>query len=245
MKESFSPVPSQKYNFPMRAIGLALAVSSLIIAICIIQYIYLEKRHDELQSRHISLSLNVGRIMLLDEVLTMSARMAAATGDLKYEDRYNQFEPELDILIKDTLNMIEGKAADVYIKQTNRANMELVQMERYAFSLIRQGSKNDASFLLNSPAYLRQKVIYSGGMRQALSTLKTENELLLSREKIYRYIFYGLSFIGTAIILVAWIISIRATRRWMTEQWNTEAKLRESEKIHLCEQEVEERPWLF
>src|SRR5688572_6521338 len=42
---------------------------------------------------------NTGRILLLDEVLTMSAKMAAATGDEKYERRYHQFGPELDRLI--------------------------------------------------------------------------------------------------------------------------------------------------
>lgn len=222
--------PLGKFNFPIKAIGLALVVSTLIVAFCLIQYLYLEKRNNELQSRHLSLSLNIGRIMLLDEVLTMSARMAAATGDMKYEDRYNQFEPELDILINETLNMFKGEATDVYVKQTNRANMELVQMERNAFSLIKEGRRNDASFLLDSPAYLRQKVIYSIGMRQTLSTLKTESELLLNREKGYRLIFHVFSIIGVGIIFVAWVISIRAMRRWITEQMDTEAKLRESEE---------------
>lgn len=222
--------PSRIYNLPMKTIGIALVVSILIVVFCLIQYLYLDKRNDELQSRHLSLSLNIGRIMLLDEVLTMSARMAAATGDMKYEDRYNQFEPELDILINETVNMFKGKATDVYVKQTNRANMELVQMERNAFSLIRDGRRDDASFLLNSPAYLRQKVIYSGGMRQTLSILKTESELLLYREKVYRTIFYVFSIIGVAIIFGVWLVSIRSMRRWIEEQSDTEANLRESEE---------------
>ena len=36
-----------------------------------------------------------GRIIHLDEVLTMSARMAASTGDLSWENRYRVYEPEL------------------------------------------------------------------------------------------------------------------------------------------------------
>ena len=36
-----------------------------------------------------------GIIVHLDEVLTMSARMAAATGDIKWEKRYRKFEPKL------------------------------------------------------------------------------------------------------------------------------------------------------
>ncbi|MFZ0485340.1 MAG: hypothetical protein WAL93_18280, partial [Desulfobacterales bacterium] len=41
-----------------------------------------------------------GIIIHLDEVLTMSARMAAATGDLRWEERYRSFEPKLDAAIK-------------------------------------------------------------------------------------------------------------------------------------------------
>src|SRR5216110_3264690 len=37
-----------------------------------------------------------GTIIHLDEVLTMSARMAAATGDQQWEARYRKFEPQLD-----------------------------------------------------------------------------------------------------------------------------------------------------
>ncbi len=42
-----------------------------------------------------------GTIKHLDEVLTMSARMAAATADLSWESRYLAFEPRLDAAIKD------------------------------------------------------------------------------------------------------------------------------------------------
>jgi hypothetical protein len=46
---------------------------------------------------------NVGRIMTLDEVLTMSARMAAAAHAPAYEARYNANVDELDALIKATV----------------------------------------------------------------------------------------------------------------------------------------------
>ena len=42
-----------------------------------------------------------GVIVHLDEVLTMSARMAV-TGDSRWEERYRQFEPQLDAAIKET-----------------------------------------------------------------------------------------------------------------------------------------------
>ena len=44
-----------------------------------------------------------GVIIHLDEVLTMSARMAAATGDLQWEQRYRTFEPQLESAIKQAI----------------------------------------------------------------------------------------------------------------------------------------------
>ena len=47
-----------------------------------------------------------GRIVYLDEVLTMSARMAAATGDFSWEKRYNENLPVLDKAIEQALALL-------------------------------------------------------------------------------------------------------------------------------------------
>jgi hypothetical protein len=49
--------------------------------------------------QHSIIKMN-GTIIHLDEVLTMSAKMATATGDLRWEDRYRSFEPILNAAIK-------------------------------------------------------------------------------------------------------------------------------------------------
>lgn len=54
-------------------------------------------------------------IIYLDEVLTMSARMAAATGDLQWENRYRIFEPKLERVIKKTIAI----APEAYAKKCN------------------------------------------------------------------------------------------------------------------------------
>ncbi len=44
-----------------------------------------------------------GKIIHLDEVLTMSTYMAAASGDSKWEERYYHFEPKLGELIQNAI----------------------------------------------------------------------------------------------------------------------------------------------
>lgn len=54
-----------------------------------------------------------GVIVHLDEVLTMSARMAAATKDLQWEERYHRFEPQLDAAIKEVATI--GKIGRAHV----------------------------------------------------------------------------------------------------------------------------------
>src|SRR5438128_228336 len=74
-----------------------------------------------------------GTIIHLDEVLTMSARMAAATGDSQWEARYRKFEPQLDQAIKEILKLAPSQP----LAQTDAANLRLVEMENHAFALVR------------------------------------------------------------------------------------------------------------
>ncbi|MEP6707094.1 MAG: hypothetical protein ABJC05_06220, partial [Pyrinomonadaceae bacterium] len=74
-----------------------------------------------------------GTIIHLDEVLTMSARMAAATGDPRWEARYRKFEPQLDEAIKEILKRFPSQT----LSEIDAANKQLVEMENHAFTLVR------------------------------------------------------------------------------------------------------------
>ena len=114
------------------------------------------------EKEHRAIELN-GIIMQLDEVLTSSAQMAAATGDVKWEERYRRYEPQLSAVIKEAVGLInvsEGK----YAGYTNAANDKLVAMENKAFELVREGNRQGALELLDSSEYKEQKFNYASGM---------------------------------------------------------------------------------
>lgn len=85
-----------------------------------------------------------GVIVHLDEVLTMSARMAATTGDSRWEERYHQFEPQLDSAIKETIKIGASFSNTKAAATTDAANIKLVEMENRAFALVRAGHKEEA-----------------------------------------------------------------------------------------------------
>jgi hypothetical protein len=82
------------------------------------------------------LSQAAARILHLDEVLTMSARMAAATGDKAWIDRYRQFEPELDRMIQETKSLVPTVRGLQSASATDQANAALVRMESRSFELV-------------------------------------------------------------------------------------------------------------
>ena len=78
-----------------------------------------------------------GQILFFDEILTMAARMAAATGDPQWEARYRRFDPQLDQALKEVMGLVPEAAASQAVAQTDAANTKLVAMENRAFELVR------------------------------------------------------------------------------------------------------------
>jgi len=90
-----------------------------------------------------------GRIVHLDEVLTMSAWMAAISGDTHWEQRYNKYEPQIDASIKELEELASGDYKIEGAIQTDEANVKLVEIEKRAFDLVRQGDREGALALLS------------------------------------------------------------------------------------------------
>lgn len=153
-----------------------------------------------------------GIVMHFDEVLTMSARMAAVTGDTKWETRYRQFEPALDQAIKKLISLQpeQVKAAE----ETDAANLKLVDMENEAFHFVRQNQPDKASAILLSSEYEKQKDIYSHGNSEFYKNIEAALKYELShhndkvnRLKIVLFLFLISSFCG-------WVFVFFKTRQW-------------------------------
>ncbi len=126
-------------------------------------------------SRQISTGLRLqdlsGQILLLDEVLTMSARMAVATGDPDWERRYEIHEPQLDAIIREA-SRLEPGLLNQFLTETDAANVQLVQMEVDAFASLEKGDRDQAKSILNSAEYSQQKKLYRDGIAKLQEGLK-------------------------------------------------------------------------
>lgn len=163
-------------------------------------------REQMVQFKHLQ-----GRIVYLDEVLTMSAMMAATTGDVSWEDRYRTFEPQLDQAIKQAVQ----KTAEQSIfsaAQTDEANGKLVAMENEAFAHVRAGRNAEAQAILFGTEYAKQKKIYADGITsldRALNELtKTASTDLVCADHWHEAIMASI----IVFVALSWTVVFRAMR---------------------------------
>ena len=155
-----------------------------------------------------------GTIVHLDEVLTMSARMAATTGDVAWEERYRRYEPQLARAITAAIAAAPHAYQDGTAAKTDSANRRLVEMENAAFALARQGRSKEAQSLLFSNEYEAQKQIYADGMKQFADALAAFSRAALYAEQRKAWWNITLAIVVTAILLVGWLFVLRTMRDW-------------------------------
>lgn len=115
-----------------------------------------------------------GQIMYLDEVLTNSCSLAAATGEARWEERYRRYLPELDGALGQAIELVPD--AQQELAEVDDANTALVRLEDEALTLVRQGQLAEAWKLLDGDEYRRNKSEYADGLVSFSNRLKEHSE---------------------------------------------------------------------
>jgi signal transduction histidine kinase/CheY-like chemotaxis protein len=158
-------------RFPRWSFASAVVVTLLAIAALGHSSRLSLRTIDEFETRELAIERVCGEIMLLDEVLTMSARMCAATGDPAWEERYLAHVSQLDRAIARARALAPDAEQDAGSLQTQEANAALVELELRAFELVRAGEQQAAFDLLAGEEYERYKEIYSAGQSRYLEAM--------------------------------------------------------------------------
>jgi len=166
----------------------------------------------DIHSEQLRLVRLIGEIRHLDEVLTMSARMAAVTGAPEWEQRYMTFEPQLSAAIKEARQVARAFGDEPDATATDEANTRLVAMETQAFESVRAGRLEKARQELFSPAYEAQKAVYAHGMEQVTSALEARRAQLLVVERGRLRSSLMALVVAFALLVVAGWLAMRALR---------------------------------
>ncbi len=236
---SAAPPPGDAGPFPGRFLTLAVLATTLLLAwLAFTSWSWHAAAIDE-QLRNRRIERLRADILLYDETLTMSARMAAATGEAHWEERYLEHEPRLAAALEEAITVTRDLSLEAPADATRAANEWLVERERRAFELVRQRRLDESRELLASDEYERHKREYGRGMARLASLLDVAVER--SRASRIRRAFLDVVVsIGVALILaVAWFVVLRSIHRWREafERGNERLRGRTDELVR----EVEER----
>lgn len=155
-----------------------------------------------------------GTIVHVDEVLTMSVRMAAATGSLEWETRYHRFEPQLDAAIRDVRALATDPSIATALAETDAANTALVAMETEAFTLIRQGHREDAAKLVSGSTYEQKKVAYAAGMKALDAAVEVLVHRTVQQQIREARRSSGFALAAVPLVILCWVVALRIMAQW-------------------------------
>ncbi|MEH2293634.1 sensor histidine kinase [Nostoc sp.] len=171
------------------------------------------------------------KIIYFDEVLTMSARMNAVTGKLTWEQRYRQFEPQLDVIIKELIKLAPKTYENEDAKKIDDANQQLVRMEYQSFDLVKKNQKQAAQLLLSSPEYEINKHIYADGVakRNRNISLQLQQAVAEYRQRIFWAILE--SIISLIILIPAWLLVLNLLQEYLKAKKIAQAALEKANYV--------------
>lgn len=149
-----------------------------------------------------------GTFSYLGEWLTMSARMAAATGDPRWIARYDEAKPQLATAIAEAVHLAPPKVGAEFAETTDEASRGLADMERTSFARLAAGNPAGARSLLDSPEFSYLQAVYSSGIDafgQDLGLLAAGRTKVLNDRVWMETLGLGLCM----ILLVALVVALR------------------------------------
>ena len=153
-----------------------------------------------------------GSITYLGELLTMSARMATATGDRFWVERYDEAAPKLDAAVGEAAELATPEVKAALVGTTEEAHRDLTTMERRSLALAADGDLPAARQLLDSPEFSYLQDVYAGGLdifARDLTTLAGTQATEATDRAGWEVVGLGLC----AVMVVAAVLTMRGRQR--------------------------------
>ncbi len=140
-----------------RAIALALGIVGLVLVLLTVERNWFLKSHDRATQRVNLAEQMVSSLLLADGRLTLSAQMAAATGEERWIAQYHAHLPELEAALAAGEALAPSEVARRFHEQTKAASESLVSLETTALEAIAVGAPAVARAILDGERYKQDR----------------------------------------------------------------------------------------
>lgn len=166
---------------------------------------------ETIQAREMRVQELRGQILHLDEVLTASALLASHSGDLAWETRYREHEPQLTAALAEAIELVPAAKSDLTAVES--ANNVLVELESRALELVHNGDETKARELLTSPNYETHKQAYNQGLAHFAERLQEHSAAVVAAAHHEATLFLTTAAILAAIVLAIILLAVYALLR--------------------------------
>lgn len=191
---SKSTTKTAKKLLLLTIIGANLFIFALIIERLNFHSLFEDAADMEVQAQKLADS-----IQLADVMLTTSARLAAATGDTRWIERYTSAIPLMDEALENAAVLASVKESRNFQSVAKLANDNLVTIETRVIELVKKGNLIDASSLLNSEEYNRDKQVLGKATDNFIGSILQATHDNLDSLRNWTMIGYGLLIIVGAV----------------------------------------------
>ena len=210
------------------AARFSLVLTLMLAALVGVQVLGVQAQRtaDRAANARVRLAGDVERIRYYDELLTMSARLAAASGDQSYVQRYRRAVPELDAVIADALAVVPDAAGREAVDSTAQANQALIAQEERDFALLAAGNRTGAYAAVTSKRYAMLKLDYRAGMDRAAQRLKLSATRQQQDATRRQQMTLALGAGAAALLALLWTLTARGLGRSQRARGHAEEQLR-------------------
>lgn len=222
----------------MRAlVSVAVLTLAIVIGGALTAWRLYEDSH-ELVHSELRMRTLIGQIGRLDEVFSMSTKLAVATGSPAWELRYRDFAPQLRPIVAEML-ALEPHGGKVAIGTVDAASRALEKMNEQAFALMRAGRRDEAERGLLGTEYETQKAALADGIDALDGDVMDRTEGLVATDRTQLAVAAAAAGLALAVLAALWWRIISLIRWYVTATRQAKAALQDANS-HL-EQRVAER----
>ncbi len=223
-------IRSTRPDFPTKVVVAGLVGIILVLSTGIgIRVAYRDIQRDA-SAKSVSLVAGIERIRYQEEVLSMSARMSAFTGQTRWAERYERAAPQLDSAISETLSALDGETATAALAELSPTAREIIKVQRRVIALAAEGRTEAAINLVDSRDYRQLEARQDDQLEQAFRLALAENAAQQERADRWEWSVVATSILAVAIVVVLGFVTVRSVRRWagqltdVTDEFNRELR---------------------
>ena len=208
--------------------SFTLLLMAVLAALVGVQLVGVEAQRsaDRAADHRVALAGGVAQIRYYDELLTMSARLAATTGDTSYVQRHRSAVPELDRALADAVSDVPDAAASDAVDGTDDANQALIALEEQAFDLLAAGDRQGAYAAVSGPDYALLKAEYRTEMDLALKHLERAGASRQAAAEQRQRMSLVVGVTAALLLVGLWTLTARGLRRSQQARGRIEEQLR-------------------